>query len=200
LPAWFKRGAAPIVLCISRHDPRKGVDRLLAALAGLRAENVPFRACLLGRGPLIDAHRAMSTALGIDDAVWIPGQVPEVGPYLDCADVFVLPSLEEGSGSLALLEAMQAGLPIVASDCDGIPEDLRPSGATDGEASAPCGLLVSPGDSDALQVALARVLGDSTLRATLGRAARSLYEERFAAGGFVEALRSTYAELGVESQ
>ena len=55
-----------------------------------------------------------------------PGFVPETASYLARADVYVLPSLQEGSGSIALIEALQASLPAVASDVDGIPEDAGP--------------------------------------------------------------------------
>jgi glycosyltransferase involved in cell wall biosynthesis len=109
-------------------------------------------------------------------------------PYLRRADLFVLPSLEEGSGSVALLEALQMGTAVVASSCDGIPEDV-----TDGQHA----LLIPPGDVKALRDALARLLGDSSLRAALAARGRDLFEERFSAGRFVGALRDVYIELGV---
>ena len=118
----------------------------------------------------------------------MPGLVADVGPYLQAADVFVLPSLEEGSGSVSLLEALQAGAAIVASDCDGLSEDI-----THGES----GLLVPPGDERALATALARVLGDPGLRSRLAKNARQLYLNRFSSAPFMTALCDTYAGLGV---
>lgn len=197
-PESFAEAAVPLIVCVARHDPRKGIDRLLLALAELREAGVPFRACLLGRGQLIGAHRAMAERLGLAQAVWIPGQVPDVRPYLKAADLFVLPSLEEGSGSLALIEAMEAGLPVVASACDGIPEDVCLSGAAaDDYADGDAGLLVTAGDTDELRRALATMLADAALRTRAGAAARSIYERRFSKDGFVQALGAIYDELGV---
>jgi glycosyltransferase involved in cell wall biosynthesis len=179
---------APLVVSVSRHDPRKGLDLLLKALHGLVQRGVPFRACLVGPGPLLGSHRRLADSLGLTGRVAIPGRVEDVFAYLGLADVFVLPSLEEGSGSVALLEALQAGTAVVASACDGIPENVA-----DGEEA----LLVEPGDVEALQAALATVLDDDMLRSRLAERARKTYEERFSAPAFVTALGRAYADLGI---
>src|SRR6202044_2268184 len=134
----------------------KGIDVLLRALASLRAAGVPLRACLVGGGPQLGEHRRQIVELGLGGTVVCAGVVESVAPYLGCADVFVLPSREEQSGSLALVEALRAGLLVVASGVDGILEDLA-----DGED----GLLVPPGNAAALAAALRRVLADAPLRA-----------------------------------
>jgi glycosyltransferase involved in cell wall biosynthesis len=179
---------APLIVAVSRHDGRKGLDVLINALAGLRDAGVPFRACLVGTGHLLAAHRLLVDRLGLGDRVELPGAVPEVMPYLRSSDVFVLPSLEEGSGSLAVLEALQAATAIVASGIDGIPEDL-----TDGHDA----LLVAPGDPGALQDALARLLCDRPLRERLAAAARETYLRDFQPARVTEALGELYAELGL---
>jgi glycosyltransferase involved in cell wall biosynthesis len=176
---------APLIVAVSRHDGRKGVDVLLRALAGLRGSGFPFSACLVGGGPLLDAHRRLATRLGLDAVLSITGFVPDPGPYLRAADVFVLPSLRESSGSLSLIEALQAELPVVVSDCDGVPEDVE-----DGRS----GLLVAPGDATALGAALARLIGDPDLRATLGRGAGDAFRRRFTAERVVDAVGRLYAE------
>jgi glycosyltransferase involved in cell wall biosynthesis len=179
---------APLVVAVSRHDPRKGVDVLLQALARLRRAGASFRACLVGGGALLAQHRRLAERLGLGDVVAVVGPVPDPRAYLEGADVFVLPSLEEGSGSLSLLEALQAGVAVVASDVDGIPEDV-----TAGET----GLLVPPGDPAALANAIARLLADPGLRRDLARRGRRAFETRFSADAFSAALRDAYAELGV---
>jgi glycosyltransferase involved in cell wall biosynthesis len=179
---------APLVVSISRHDGRKGLDVLLRALARLHEDGIGFRACLVGPGRLLGDHRRLASSLRLTDRVAIPGQVADVVPYLQHANVFALPSLQEGSGSVSLLEALQAGVAIVASACDGIPEDI-----VDGKH----GLLVAPGDECALKRALGKLLADAELRAELGAAARARHAERFSADPFVAALRDTYADLGV---
>jgi glycosyltransferase involved in cell wall biosynthesis len=179
---------APLVLSISRHDGRKGLDVFLRALASLRDEGIRFRACLVGPGILLEQHRRLATELGLADRVAIPGRVPDVAPYLGRADVFALPSLEEGSGSIAVLEALGAGVPVVATDVDGMPEDL-----TDGEDS----LLVPPSDSPALAAALRRLLEDRELRGRLGAGARKLHERRFTAEAFSSDLARLYSDHGL---
>ena len=176
----------PLLVCVSRHDARKGIDVLLRALAGLEANGISFRACLIGRGELADAHRRLATRLGLDGRVSIPGQVPDVRPYLRRADVFVLPSLSESSGSLSLLEALQTGVPVVTTSCDGMPEDV-----TDGDSA----LLVPPGDERSLAQALARLLEDGSLRRRLAARGRAVYESRFSAEVFAASLDAVYNEL-----
>jgi glycosyltransferase involved in cell wall biosynthesis len=180
---------APLIVSVSRHDPRKGIDVLLRALSTLRAEGVRFRACLVSGGPLLTGHRRLAERLGLADVATFTGWVADPAPHLHGADVFVMPSLQEGSGSLALLEALQAGLAIVATNVDGIPEDVK-----HGESA----LLVEPGDADALRHALARTLTDAALRARLRRNARKAFEQRFTAEAFSDALGKLYAELGIE--
>jgi glycosyltransferase involved in cell wall biosynthesis len=178
---------APLIVAVSRHDPRKGIDVLLRALARLRAGGVPFRACLVGGGPLLERHRAYAASLGLGSSIVLTGRVPDAFAYLKCADIFALPSLEEGSGSLSLLEAMQAGAAPVVSRIDGIPEDV-----TDGESA----LMAAPGDAADLAGALRRVLDDPALRKRLARRAHAVYRARFTPDAFSAALRDAYTGLG----
>jgi glycosyltransferase involved in cell wall biosynthesis len=177
---------APLVVSVSRHDPRKGVDVFLQALAVLKRSGVPFRAAVVGGGRLLESHRRLAGRLGLGPETVITGFVPDAGSFLRAADIFVLPSLEEGSGSLSLLEAMQAGVAPVASACDGIPEDVR-----DEET----GLLVPPGQAGPLAAAIARLLWEPELRRRLARAARKNFGERFAAETTTAAIGSVYGEL-----
>jgi glycosyltransferase involved in cell wall biosynthesis len=171
---------------VARHHARKGVDVLIDALATARDRGTKLRACLIGDGPLLEQHRRRVSARGLDDCVLLAGRVDDVDPYLQHADVFALATREEQSGSLALLEALRAGAPVVASAVDGIPEDVA-----DGESA----LLIPPGDASALAGALARLAGDAELRARLAAAGRRLFEERFAAEPFAAALGAAYAGL-----
>ncbi len=181
------RPGSPLILSISRHDPRKGQDRLLFALARLARAGVSFRACVAGDGSMLSAHRRLAARLGLNDRVALPGRIPETGPYLDAADIFVLPSLAEASGSVSVVEALRAGKPVIASACDGIPEDL-----TDGRDA----LLVPPGDIGALAGALHRLIEDRMLRERLAAGALVTHERRFSADGFVAALADVYESVG----
>lgn len=179
---------APLIVSVSRHDGRKGVEVLIAALAELRRNGIAFRACLVGPGPLLADHQRLVRDMGLETQVSLPGRVREVMPYLTNADVYVLPSREEGSGSVSVLEAMQAGAAIIASDVDGIPEDLTH------EHDA---LLVPPGDPEALRSAIARLISDPDLRQRIGAAARRTYEERFTPAVMARQLAEFYTELGL---
>ncbi|MEP7272000.1 MAG: glycosyltransferase family 4 protein [Acidobacteriota bacterium] len=184
----FKAPEAPLIVAVARHDPRKGIVHLLEAFAQLRDSGLPFRACLVGGGPLVEAHRRFARKLGLEGFVAIEGWVPDPFAYLKAADIFALPSIEEGSGSVAVLEALQAGLPIVASNIDGIPEDVSESEA----------ILVEPGNSKAIADALRRLLLDTELRSRLAAAARKRYEAAFSADVLTTSLGRVYAEFGFE--
>lgn len=186
LLAPLARGDAPLVVTVARHESRKGLDVLLRALARLAARGVRFRACLAGPGPLLEAHRRLAERLGLGSSTLVAGLVDDAFDLLCRADVFVLPSRREQSGSLAVVEAMQAGKAIVASACDGIPEDV-----TDGVN----GVLVPPGDASALAAALAALLVDPARRSRLGAGARATYESRFSPEAFSRALGGVYAEM-----
>lgn len=176
---------APLVVSVSRHQPRKGVDVLLGALAALKRRGAAFRAYLAADGELLEEHRLLANRLGLSPSVLVAGAISSVAGLLARGDLFVLPSRNEQSGSLALLEALQAGLPAVASACDGIPEDV-----VHGESA----WLVPPGDAGALADALERLIGDASLRERLSRGAREAFAARFSAEAFTADLRSAYDE------
>jgi glycosyltransferase involved in cell wall biosynthesis len=179
-------GNGPLIVCLSRHDSRKGIDVLLRALGLLHRKGVPFRACITSAGPLLEHHRRLAAKLGILEQTTFPGWVADVRAYLQAADVFVLPSRAEQSGSVAMLEAMQLERCVVASACDGIPED-----ATHNHSA----LLAKPGDTRDLADQLETVLSDPALRARLAAAGRTVYETRFSAGAFTAELVTLYREL-----
>jgi glycosyltransferase involved in cell wall biosynthesis len=172
------------ILCIARHESRKGISVLLEALARMRRSGTEFRARLVGGGPLLEAHRALARRLGLVDVVDVTGALPDVDAELRSADIFVMPSLEEQSGSLALLEAMRAGVPSAVSGVDGLLEDVEP------DRSA---LVVPPGDPVALAGALTRLVNDRGLRQRISRGAFEVHRRRFAAEHLVTALRELYS-------
>jgi glycosyltransferase involved in cell wall biosynthesis len=182
------RAGPPTIATLAWHDPRKGWETLLTALAWLRERGEPFAARLLGGGPLLEAHRRLAARLGLDGAVRIEGETEQPFAALREADVFVLASRQEGSGSLAVLEALQAGLPVIASGVDGLMEDVQ-----DGVN----GLLFPPSDAGALAATLGALLADEPRRRRLALGARRSFEQRYAAAPFVDALGVVYRELGL---
>lgn len=182
----FKQG--PLIVATSRHMPRKGVDVLIRAMARLRDEGHDFHAALIGIGQLLEPHRKLVREFGLADRVVFPGRVPKVEPYLRHADIFSLPSLAEGSGSMSVLEAMQYGVPVVSSAVDGMTEDL-----TDDVD----GLLVETGSVEDLYLGLRRLVVDPALRERIGAAGNELYNRRFSADAATVALADLYAGLGL---
>ena len=178
------------LLTVARNEPNKGIPVLIEALAELRQRGIEYSARLIGGGPLLDQHRRLVASLELSKVVAMPGPVRDILPYLKQADVFVLPSLSEGSGSLALIEAMQKGLAIVASSVDGIVEDLE-----DGKDA----ILVKPGSVEEMSAALASLSAQPQLRIRLGSAARQRFVEKFSAGVFSKAMDDLYSELLQES-
>jgi glycosyltransferase involved in cell wall biosynthesis len=161
----------PTVLTVARMYTRKNIATLLAAAATVRQSvpNVHFR--VVGGGPRLSALQQQLGRLDLHESVEILGEVPDsaaVRRAFVAADVFCLPSLQEGFG-IVFLEAMAAGLPIVASRAAAVPEVMP-----DGKA----GILVDPLDPDALAAALTRLLCDGALRARLGNYGRT-YVRRY---------------------
>jgi glycosyltransferase involved in cell wall biosynthesis len=177
----------PLILAVSSHNARKGLHVLLRALAQLRREGVRFRACLAGDGALLGRHRQLAATLGLGSCTILPGRVPDSFGYLRHADIFALPSLEEGSGSVSLLEAMQAGVAPVVSDIDGVPEDV---------SHGISALLVPPGDAGALAGALRTLVEDRDLRTRIAHGAHAQFQARFSAEAFVADVARAYRQLG----
>jgi glycosyltransferase involved in cell wall biosynthesis len=168
----------PVVLCPARLVPVKGHGYLLDAAAQLRARETPFELWLAGDGPESEAVGRHIAALGLGDRVRLLGSVPHaqlLGLYRErkvCC--VVLPSVDLGGGlhegiSVALIEAMAHGIPVIGTRTGGVPELLE-----DG-----AGVLVPPADPAALADALERVLGSARLRTELALAGRLRVEQEF---------------------
>lgn len=182
-PSYETSGSLSI-LYTGRLHTSKGLEVLLGALAQL--PQAPTWQCILvGSGPTHTALVRQSSTLGLKDRIIFTGEVADVTPYLQRADVFVLPSRTEGISN-ALLEAMAAGLPCVATDNAGNRRIL-----THGET----GLLVPLGDAEALANNLASLLTNTRLRERLGRAGRHLVETRFNITRVAEAYLGLYQQL-----
>jgi glycosyltransferase involved in cell wall biosynthesis len=148
----------PIVLCVANLWPYKGQRYLLQATAELRRQGLECTLVLIGEGPERTDLERLAARLLLD--VRFLGARTDVERFLARADVVVLPSLHEGMSN-AVMEAMAAGRPVVATDVGGTGELLRDRG-----------LLVPPADSDALAAALGKVLTDRPLSDRLGKDAR----------------------------
>jgi L-malate glycosyltransferase len=173
--------AAPVVLCIANLKPDKGHRFLLDAVARLRDQDLPCTLALVGDGPERGGLEKQAATLGID--VRFLGTRTDIEPLLARADVVALPSLHEGMSN-AVMEAMAAGRPVVATDVGGTGELLRDRG-----------VLVPPSDDEALAEGLGRVLRDSELAACLGERARAWSLQHLHADAMVDRHVQIYREL-----
>jgi glycosyltransferase involved in cell wall biosynthesis len=177
---------APFVLHVGRLAPVKGQRELIEALARLDRRD----AVVLLAGKDLEAGGAFERELaalaedhGVEERVVFAGYRDDVPDLLAAADVFVLPSWDEGL-PLTVLEAMAAATPVVATRVGGTPEAV-----VDGET----GLLVPPGDVDALTRALDDLLGDAGRARRFGDAGRRRVAERFSLSAMCERVLATYA-------
>lgn len=158
--------AVPTVVCVAKFRPEKGHRVLLAAFDLVLRQIPDARLLLVGDGELEAELRADVASRFLDDKVEFAGAVSEVWPSLAAAHVFALPSLSEAFG-IAAVEAMAAGLPVVASNVGGLPELVRPGVS---------GELFPPGDHEALARELMHLLRSPELRKQMGAAAREAAE------------------------
>jgi glycosyltransferase involved in cell wall biosynthesis len=163
-PPLSRRSHDPTVVCVANLRPQKDHATLVRAFASIRSEVPTAKLLLVGGGPSEKDIRQLIGAVGLAGAVECTGYVDDVWPYLARADVFALTSRHEPLG-ISVLEAMAAGLPVVATDVGGIPELVRP-----GEN----GELVPPGDVGAVARAMLRLLQSPPTRAALGQTGRRI--------------------------
>jgi glycosyltransferase involved in cell wall biosynthesis len=157
-----------VILSVGRLSQEKGHADLIRATAVLGSiPAVPrFRVVIVGDGPEREPLMRLASQLGIQQRIKLAGFQRDTSPYYAMAALVAVPSHSEGSPNV-VLEAMAAGLPIVANAVGGVPEILEDGGT---------GLMVPPRSPEAMAKAMQRVLCDAELRAHLGAAARATAE------------------------
>lgn len=174
------------LLFLGHLSERKGVPELLRALGSPKLASQNWRATLAGGGP-IDKYRGMANDLGIADRIEFLGWLDEtkVRAMFADADSLVLPSHAEGL-AMAILEGLSYGLAVVATPV-GAHGEVIESGVS--------GILVPPGDVDALSDALLKVIEDKELRDRLRAGARRRFLESFDVRGYADRLGQLHASL-----
>jgi glycosyltransferase involved in cell wall biosynthesis len=171
---------ARILLCVSRLAEQKGVDVAVRALARVRKVEPRAVLVVLGEGP----ERARLIAEG----VFLPGRVGDVAEWYRRAELLVHPARWEGFG-LALLEAMLAAKPVVATRVSAAPELV-----VDGET----GVLVPPDDAEALAAAVLGLLADPARAAAMGEAGLARALSEFSVAKMAERTAGVYAAVSAE--
>jgi phosphatidylinositol alpha 1,6-mannosyltransferase len=179
--------AIPTVLFVGRLETEKRIDELLRAFAGLPC-SVPARLHIVGTGTQHDQLVSLANTLGLGDRVTFAGRVEDaelVAAYCG-ADIFAMPGTAELQ-SLATLEAMSAGKPVIAANAMALPHLV-----TDGHN----GYLYTPGRTEQLTDHLTTLLTQPALRRRLGSASRSI-AERHSIGQTLDAFEAHYARLSL---
>jgi glycosyltransferase involved in cell wall biosynthesis len=173
-----------IILIVGRLSREKDHLTLLRAVDRLPS-NLNPHLLVVGEGPERGRLEQEIRQLGLTERVTLTGQQRSAEPYYRIANLAVLSSLSEGSPN-ALLEAMSAGVPVVATNVGGIPEIV-----TDKESA----LLVAPGDVENMAAAMAKLLGDPSLARRFVERGRSLVLEKHSPAARAERLSGIYRTL-----
>jgi glycosyltransferase involved in cell wall biosynthesis len=176
---------APIVLYTGRLEPEKRIDLLLAVWPAVRTVHPQATLLIVGSGP---EQARLQVAAG--EGIHWSGAVTDVRPYLQAADLFVLPSSTEGLSN-ALLEAMAAGLPPLATAVGGALDLIRP-----GEN----GCLIPPDNGQALEEALLGLLSNPARLAAVGQQARCGVVADYALPNVARRLRQLYDQVHTVDQ
>ncbi len=172
------------IVTVANFDPVKGHRLLLEAIRRLHRE-LSCQWLLIGDGPERGALEAQARDMGLAQTVHFLGYRDDVPALVRGSDLFVFPSLWDGLG-MAVLEAMALGVPVVACAAGGVPEII---------ADEENGVLVKPGDPEALIHAIRRVLSNPSFAARLIRRAQETVQEHFDARTMVRAYESWYDDL-----
>lgn len=175
------------IVCVANIRPLKGQIVLLQAVRRLQATYPALRAVLVGEDLTQGRFFQEVEAQGLHDTFRWTGFVADVKPYLAQASIFVLPSLYREGLPTSILEAMWAGLPVVASQVGGVDELVR-----DGET----GWLVPPGEVEILAERLAQLLADAALRRQMGQRAREHVQHHHTMQAMVDGHLHAFQNLG----
>jgi glycosyltransferase involved in cell wall biosynthesis len=187
--------SAPIVLFVGNLAGNKGIHTVFNAVLNVRARYPNIRLQILGKGDpaLVRRFQQQAAAAGAEQNIEFAGFVADRGAlpqfYRD-ATVFCSPAQHEVGVANVYIEAMSCGCPVIAANTGGAPEAVL-----DGV----CGLLVPPGDIDAMTRALDRVLGDSAFSRRLGEGGRRRVNEYFAMDKYIQRVLATYEKAIVRS-
>ena len=175
---------APVIGAVGRLSEEKGHRYLIQAMPAVLRECPKARLVLVGYGALEGELRGRASSLGLDGSVTFTGE-KDSAEMLPSFDLFVQPSLYESQG-LALLEAMAAGVPAIATDVGGVGDVVR-----DGET----GLLVPSADPEALARAIVRLAGAPEMGLALTRKAARHVRDHFSSQTMLDAYARLYREL-----
>lgn len=179
----LKAGAAPLIVCTARLEPEKDIATLIRAIQRLPS---PRPLCIIaGEGSERSRLETEIRCRNLSDCIRLAGYQVDVYSLIHAADIFVLPSIAEPFG-LALLEAMALGKPVIATNAGG-PREIVVDGVT--------GLLVQPGNDEALSLAIQALTASPQTAISFGIQGRMRFEERFTVSRMIETLAPIYSTI-----
>ena len=181
---WRVPADAPLLGCVGVLSPDKGQEWLIRALAELRKKFPSAKLLLAGDGPCRQRLQRLAQEVGIADAVIFAGFISDVENAYAALDVFLLPSFFEALSN-ALMSAMAYAIPSVAFKVGGPAEIIEDSKS---------GLLVEPGNVEALRSAISKILDDAALASSVGENGRRRIEQDFTAAKMVGEMLDVYEE------
>lgn len=173
----------PLILYIGRLSSEKGAHILVQALGKLTDLEWRARICGQGEGKYVMPMLRLCRTLGIDKRVEWPGHISDVSEEIAAAQIGVVPTTAAEAFGLSIIEMMRQGLPVVTTDNGAQPEII--SHGTDG-------LMVPPGDADALAEALRQLITDPGLRHSVGMAGRQRFADNFTYPAFYNKITEKY--------
>jgi glycosyltransferase involved in cell wall biosynthesis len=175
----------PRLIMVARFNEQKDQATLLRAIALLKGRGVKVALDFVGSGPSLSMRRTLAERLGIDENVRFLGDRNDVPQLLADAQVFVLSTHYEGL-PISILEAMRAGLPVIASRVGGVPEEVEDNVT---------GLLVPRSDVPALAQAIFKLVDSPALRAQMGKAGRARFSAEFTQERMLRQVDAIYQEV-----
>lgn len=179
----------PVLLCIANLNPGKGHTFLLQAMPRILKRHPRALLALCGAGPTEWKLMRQAVRRGIDESILWLGHRHDIPDLIQAADVFAMPSLNEGLCS-TLIDAMFAGVPIVSTSAGGIPELLQRSDDTE-----PHAIMVEPANSGALAGAIIEQLESRRKARLMAERAREFALERFTADAMIEGTLAVYRSV-----
>ena len=182
---WGAKPNTPLILNVAALTDHKDQQTLLRAANLLRKKGVDFRLVIAGAGELEKPLKELAQQLDLNDHVVFAGYVQQLAPLYAAADLFVMASHLEGLCT-SILDAMLAGVPVVATRTGGIPEIVE-----DGKN----GLLVPPKNPEALTEAIASALAQPELLTQFAQTGNATVHQRFTNNSMVEATLEAYRQI-----
>jgi len=175
-----------VVVIVASLTENKGHKILLEAFKAVTQFLYGIKLLIVGDGPQNGVLKSMSIKLDIDENVIFVGEQDNIQEMLQISDLFVLSSLFREGLSIALIEAIAMGLPVITTNIGGNPEIIK-----DGVN----GFLVPPGDADRLAHAIEILVSDPELRELMGRQGRKIYEQKFTLSRMIKQIETLYDQL-----